>query len=160
MTLPNNGKHNFKDKMMSPEILTINTIYSLTLNPNDKRQFFDNTDRVLKLKQFIEQQLLEIPNVKLILYMEISRNGRLHFHGTINFTTIESIRHFYICKVHEWQEYYQMDMDTIKDPQIWNEYCTKSKSIINERVSTEDCLNKYRKVKIDKNGIAHKSFFE
>lgn len=160
MTFPQNGTFKGKDKMISPEELLINTKYSITLNPNDKRQYFGLTDRISKLRQFIEQQLLEVPNVKFYLHMEISRNGRLHFHGTIVFTTIESIKHFYIMKVNEWQDYYQIDMDTIKDEKIWNAYCVKSKSIIDELISTEVCLNKYRKVKMDKNGICHKSFFE
>lgn len=160
MTYPPNGRLKPKDQLITPEELLINTKYSITLNPNDKRQYFGLTDRISKLRQFIEQQLLEVPNVKFYLHMEISKNGRLHFHGTVVFTTIESIKHFYIMKVNEWQDYYSIDMDTINDEKIWDAYCTKSKSIINEIISTEECLNKYRQVKMDKNGIKHKSFFE
>lgn len=148
-----------KAKIISPEEIVCDTKYSFTINPNDKRQYFDCIDRVIKLREFLEQQILEIPNVHINVYMECSRNGRLHFHGTIMFTTFDSIKHYYINKMHDWSNWCNMEIAPLTDPDKWQEYCVKSKKIIHEHITTKDCLDRYRKVKIDKNGVAHKSFF-
>lgn len=148
-----------KAKIISPEDIALKTKYSFTLNPNDKRQYFDCTDRIEKLTEFMEHELLEIPNVDIDMHMEISRNGRLHFHGTISFNTIDSIKHFYVVKMHPWQQFCNLVIETITDKDKWEEYCKKSKKIIDVNITTKKCFDKYRKVKVDKNGVAHKSFF-
>jgi len=148
-----------KAKIISPEELALKTKYTFTINPNDKRQYFECTDRIEKLTSFMEQELLEIPNVDVDVYMECSRNGRLHFHGTIEFKTKDSIKHFYVIKMHQWQQFSNIAIEPLKEPEKWLEYCTKSKSIIDVQISTKNVFDKYRKVKVDKNGVAHKSFF-
>lgn len=148
-----------KAKIISPEEIILKTKYSFTLNPNDKRQYFEVTNRIHKLTEFIEQELLEIPNVDVDVYMEVSRTGRLHFHGTIAFSTKESIVHFYVNKMNDWLSFCNMEIAPLKDPDIWLTYCTKSKSLIDVHITTKDCLDRYRKVKVDKNGVAHKSYF-
>lgn len=148
-----------KAKIISPEEIVHDTKYSFTINPNDKRQYFDCADRVNKLREFLEQQILEIPNVPIDVYMECSRNGRLHFHGTIMFTTHHSISHFYINKIHDWSNWSNMEIAPLTDPDKWQAYCVKSQKLIYEHITTKDCLDRYRKVKIDKNGVTHKSFF-
>lgn len=153
-----------KAKIISPEEIILKTKYSFTINPNDKRQYFENTEgvafhRINKLKEFMEQELLEIPNVDIDIYMECSRNGRLHFHGTICFNTIDSIKTFYISKINQWLTFSNIEIAELKDPEIWLVYCTKSKHLIDVHITTKDCLDRFRKVKVDKNGVSHKSYF-
>lgn len=155
----NRPTYNPKDKMLSPEAIEVGTIYSFTVNPNDKRQYWELMDRVEKLTHFMELQLIDIPNVHIMLHMEISRTGRLHFHGTIKFTTKECIKHFFLFKIYDWMKLHQLDMGVINDSKIWDDYCTKSKSILDVKITTKECMDKYRKVKVDKNGVAHKPFF-
>lgn len=148
-----------KAPILSPEKIVPLQMYSITLNPNDKRQFFNCSDRIEKLTKFMEDLLLEVPNIDFVLHMEVSRTGRLHFHGTIKFNTKESIKHFFVIQIHDWLEVLHIDIDNLLDPVIWTTYCTKSRHLIDVVVSTKDVLQKYRKVKVDKNGVMHKPFF-
>lgn len=148
-----------KDFALSPENIVVGVKYATTWNPCDKRQYFDDVKRIDKLKAYTETVLLEIPNVKIELDMEVSKKGRLHWHGTIMFTTVQSIKHFYVIQIHNLHELWNIDIDTISNEEGWHTYCTKQKFILDEHVSTNECLKKYRAVKVDKNGIMHKNYF-
>jgi len=149
----------FKTPLISPEEIVLKQVYAITINPCDKRQYFDCTDRIIKLTEYMEQQLLEVPNIDFKLWMECSRNGRLHFHGTICFPTYDSIKHYYVIQLHKWLELMNIEIKIINDIEVWQTYCTKSKSLFDVFISTEKCFKKYRKVKVDKNGVAHKPYF-
>lgn len=148
-----------KKLIISPEMIKEGTQYALTISPSDKRQYFDCVDRIDKLTSHIEGLLLEVPNVDFDMWMEVSRTGRLHFHGVICFKTKESIKHFYVIKINEWLSLHNLEMTTITDPKGWDEYCQKSSHLISVHITTKQVFDKYRKVKVDKNGIAHKPFF-
>lgn len=148
-----------KTEIISPEEIILKEVYSITINPSDKRQYFDCIDRVELLVEYMEKEICKVPNVDLKLHMEISRTGRLHFHGTISFNSYETITRFYKCHIHQWLEWGHINIDTIKDKEVWKTYCEKSKNIINEVLETSKIIKRYHKVKIDKNGIAHKPYF-
>ena len=149
-----------KKNVISPEEYILDKDYSITINPCDRFQYFGDVDRINKLKKRYELLLLEYPNVEHELYMEISRTGRLHFHGSIKFTSHKALLHYFLIHINEIMEVSNIDIDELKDPIVWMEYCRKSKHLIDVVVITKDCLKKYRSVKVDKNGVAHKSYFD
>lgn len=149
----------FKAPLISPEEIQLKQVYAITINPSDKRQYFDCTDRVQKLTEYMEKLILTVPNIGFHLWMECSRNGRLHFHGTISFPSYDSIRRFYVIQLHSWLDLLNIEMKVIDNVEKWNAYCIKSKHLIDVYINTYDCVTKYRSIKVDKNGIAHKPYF-
>lgn len=141
-----------KASIMSPEEIKLNDYYTLTLNPNDRHQYFEDPKRIDKLTTFVECLILECPNMDINIHMEISRKGRLHFHGIIKFCKIEHVLYFYLNKINEWLSYFQIEMDTIADLDVWNKYCIKSNHLINVNINSKDVLEKSKLLKKKKNG--------
>lgn len=148
-----------KRAIISPEELELNTFYATTWNPSDKYQYFGNPKRIELLTEITERMIIEFPNTDLHFNMEVSRAGRLHFHGTIRWKSYTAITDFFINRVPELIDKWNIDMTPITDPSKWVDYCTKSRNIIFVKISTKDALNKYRKVKVDKNGVKHMPYF-
>lgn len=159
-----------KEEIISPEDIIPKVRYAITINPSDKRQFFECTDRIDKLKDSMIQLLLQVPNVDIDIRMEVSRAGRLHFHGTISWSNHEAIKHFFVIQIHQWMQIHNISIvkigkddstneDLIDHNNKWDEYCSKSRHLIDVRITSKDIFRTYRKIKVDKNGIAHKSYF-
>jgi len=128
-----------KCTMLSPELIEINTVYTITLNPSDDFQYWTNESyqaRIKALSAYVELYLLkQIPAV-VDIYMESSRTGRLHFHGTIKFLKSDHILEFYLMTLHKLVGKFQIEIDTIKDIKIWTTYCRKSSHLIDVNIKT------------------------
>nr|UOF78872.1 rep protein [Cressdnaviricota sp.]UOF83105.1 rep protein [Cressdnaviricota sp.] len=133
---------NVKKPILSPESITVNTSYTFTLNPCDDLQYFDQIDRIKSLEGYAINYILPVVPAIVDIYMEVSRAGRLHFHGTINFPTIAHIKDFYVNVIHKLSKKFQIEIDTICDPDKWREYCTKSSHLINVHLVTNKNLLK------------------
>lgn len=141
-----------KAKIVSPEEIKLNEFYTLTLNPNDRHQYFDATNRIDKLTSYMQAKILDCPNMDVDVHMEISRKGRLHFHGTIMFCKTEHILYFYLHKINEWLESFQIEIDTISDRLKWDTYCTKSSNLIKVNINSKHVIDFSKLLKKKKNG--------
>jgi len=68
-------------------------------------------------------------SIEFDLYGDVSRTGRIHYHGKIRFKTIDAIKKFYLKYIYKLSDKFQIEMDTIDDEEVWDEYCTKSHHI-------------------------------
>ena len=116
--------------------------YSLTLNPDDKHQYFGKADRLQQFRTFIHNALLMLGafHVKYHLYIELSepktnakwsKNGpRLHLHGILYFGSTLSIKNFLLDGIYNLTRWCNYDLDTIEDMSIWHTYCIKQQHIM------------------------------
>lgn len=130
-----------KVNVLSPEDIVPNKYYTLTINPCDDFQYFKNNNRLENFTLYIKQQMRQLVNVcDIDLYIEVSRAGRLHGHGTVQFKTNQSIADFYLNHVHRILRANQIEIDTLSDVEDWSEYCQKSQHLIKLRIQTKDVL--------------------
>jgi len=125
--------------ILAPEEVNKDTLYTFSLNPDDDHQFWkenNSLQRELKFtdfwRKFLERYLT--PVAQYDIHLEVSRLGRLHFHGTIQF---KDIKEFYLYTLHWMLHICQIEIDTIKDPLVWKEYCTKQNLLKFNLVSTQ-----------------------
>lgn len=102
---------------------------AITLSPPDSGQFFDEVNRIDKFKQYHTTKLCKFAvHAKTVtLYGEVSPTARLHLHGWFNFETYKKKLNFYIDYLHYLQSNYMFEIDTIKDFNVWEQYCSKQK---------------------------------
>lgn len=127
------SKHD-KYSCPKPEHLNTNTTYSISLSPSDRQQYYESKDRVCKFKtQWYGRFLIHLsPYASYDLYMEVSKEGRLHFHGTIQ---IKDILNFYLISIPFMRDNMTYEIDTIKDLAEWLKYCTKQAHLFEGGVS-------------------------
>lgn len=140
MLIPHLGSIN-----MNP-ILTPNQIYAITLNPNDKRQFYVAPEKNMtswrtRLATFknkwgtILNECLSLHEIDYFVYIECSeplkgklKPPRLHFHGYIRFNSYHAINEFLLCTLRFLQHESNVYIDTIADPIEWQAYCVKQQA--------------------------------
>ena len=113
-------------------------LLSITINTKDSLQYtqYQTVRRITyatRVYYNIVQLLKQIGEVSL--YPEISKTGRLHYHGTIKL--VDSFE-FYIHIIPLIKEVANMDIDTIADPEIWEQYYTKDRLIMLEGMRQYD----------------------
>lgn len=122
--------HQYKINLPTPEEILLNKTYSFTLSLDDTCLMHKHAPKSFPEQYKIYQQKLNLirhSKIEIITYPEISRNGRLHLHGTIKFLTYLSISEFYL----QFLNYpYSIEIDSIDDNKIWDEYILKSKHIM------------------------------
>lgn len=98
-------------------------VFSFTFNPNDTYQFWDDNCRTEKFHDWARTLFTNIfPKFDVHLCLEISPQGRLHYHGLIK---INNRKHFYENYIFMLKEYAQVEIDTISDPAYWYWYMHK-----------------------------------
>lgn len=130
-----------KLSIISPENIVKNEFYSFTINPSDDYQYWNTSsweERIKSLSAYMTHYMLKKINARVVLHMEFSRTGRLHFHGTICFIHTRQIQEFYLMTIHWLLDRAQIEMDTLKDQQVWNTYCRKSNHLISEVFETNN----------------------
>lgn len=117
-----------KFKIIKPEECLPNILYSFSYNPESQPtvQRFYNIS--LKCFESWSQEIYEIftslRNCTIRTYMEISKAGRLHFHGYIK---IQDIVNFYFYDLKKLKHYGTFEIDFINDPLKWDLYIKKQK---------------------------------
>ncbi len=106
-------------------------IYSFTVNPSDAGQFFRGNS-IHRIRDAINYNVKHFNNIlvdysDITLYPEISRQGRIHYHGYIR---INDVFNFHVNTLHKLKDKYIYEIDTIKDSDIWSKYILKDKSIM------------------------------
>lgn len=113
--------------IVAPEDIDINVCYSLTINPSDDFQFFNSSSRLNQSREWMEYILfLYGQKIYINIFQEVSRRGRIHYHGKIKFKTIEALKTFYVEHLHNLLSKAHIEIDTISNPEEWDEYCRKS----------------------------------
>jgi len=93
------------------------------------------------LRDWAEEQALLFARCKhatIEVYMELSRNGRFHFHGRIKFESIICIMYFYSVDLRRLHASGTGEIDTETDPMKWNLYCRKQFDYMSEFASLEN----------------------
>lgn len=111
--------------------------YTLNLNPCDARQSWDKLYSV-RFDECLRYISMILHDVKMYArargYMEISKGGRFHFHGRIEFKDVKSIFMFFCEIPNKWQRVCTYEMDKIEDDAKWEKYITKQ-----DRFYTNKC---------------------
>lgn len=133
---------------LSPSNFLEKGFYAITINPDDKHQYFGKKDRLKLFRDFLHAQLLQLSewHIDYSLCLELSepknnskfsKNGpRLHVHGIIRFKATLSIKNFLLMGIYNITRYSNYDLDTIEDMQIWYNYCHKQQHIMKEKEFT------------------------
>lgn len=125
-----NRTNNFKLSVLSPEEVDNNKFYTFTFNPRVQPV---RSKAGFKCSAFSEWQtdvlrtLRRSVNAQYNICIELSRGGRLHYHGTIK---ILNIINFYIQDLPALLEEGMLEIDTIKDDEVWTTYCHKQESLM------------------------------
>lgn len=117
-----------KANLLKFENMQTNTLYAITINPNDDYQCWNNIDRI---KDFISKTKSTILNINkdtayLELYLELSPTGRLHYHGYLK---LHEKINFYTNMIHKLQHIAHVDIDTLDDSGKWEEYVLKQREL-------------------------------
>lgn len=125
------------DYIMSPECVKVDTCYAISIAPTDDYQHWSDEEN--RLKNFVEfwQAYIQILTAEVLAYTEVSKLGRLHFHGTIKFKTQSNINTFYIHNVHPLTKRCMVHITLITD-ELWDVYMTKSKHMDLGKIYTTD----------------------
>lgn len=106
------------------ETIKLNVKYALTMNCQDTATAI--TDYMsyygVKLRIIVDDCQFE-------LLPELSKKGRLHYHGTILFSRVVDIANFYYS-LPSFTDRMTICIKEIDDPAVWNDYCTKQRHIM------------------------------
>lgn len=119
------GKY-MKNKWIPLELIgDCTTKYAITINPVQQPPEWKK-DKLYIFYRLIYDAMMEFKSiVSLRLFFEMSANGRAHFHGTMEVLDKGMFGYF----VNSINLLAASEMDTIKDPKIWDEYCKKQSDI-------------------------------
>lgn len=119
-------RDNAKGSIIAMEEVSLGTTYSLTIAPCDDYQYWNANDRMDKFRSWLRLRLRKL-SADIEAHLELSPRGRLHMHGTIRFTSRRGVYNFYLNDIYSLLKTSQVEIDTIKDPKIWYDYCNKQK---------------------------------
>lgn len=126
---------------MSPEQIKIKTKYAITINPSDDYQYWNKEDRVNLFKTYWQNSINKM-SAEIHMILEISKTGRLHWHGYITFHTKQNILDFYVDYMHDLMSRSMVLIKNIEDEEGWEAYLTKCKHLIDEKIGTTDAAIK------------------
>lgn len=139
-------KHKFEGtgltNIVSPEDIRLNTKYTLNINPNDDHQYWQSDERV-KLSSVWMQYSIDNIDAQINVQMEISRLGRLHFHGTIEWIgSNASVLAFFMDSLRSLLSKATINISEIQSLTEWNEYCNKGSIFNLPKFCTSDAKTK------------------
>lgn len=121
------GKTEFvkKDRYTIPEYhdIELGKEYAISLNPCDKYQHFRSFKRPNEFMSDTSHIRECIPHCRL--YVEISKKGRLHYHGYMMIETEEELNEFYTYSIPKMISAGTICIKNIDDEKIWKDYCLK-----------------------------------
>lgn len=123
--------NNSKWKCLPMESLQQGTIYTFSLNPESQPAMYAE-NRIQKWYAGIVKDLSKIKHAEYHLKLEMSRLGRLHYHGTIRITTVWK---FYLEDIAKLCAIGSFEIDGIDNMDEWQRYMDK-----NEVQMKEMCL--------------------
>lgn len=130
-----------KNSIISPEEIVLRQQYSFNINPSEQHFNIKSPQlRWAKMFQDIEI-LINTMFAEIHGNLEVSRTGRIHMHGYIRFV---SVSNFYIATLPQMLSRATLEIDSIKDFDVWDKYVMKSKYVLNG-YNTE--IDNHRKLK-------------
>jgi len=126
-----------KYNSLSPETVNLADRYSMTINPHNSLQSFEAPNQLQRFHAFrydmirILRRILD-PFCTYRFSIEVSKLGRLHLHGWVQF---KDILGFYLMATPSLIDICTFELDLITDFLIWAAYCDKSRHIF-EPLST------------------------
>lgn len=135
-----------KYSCLSPEDVNTSSYYAFTLSPSSQPQQTNLGKMRLNCmshwcKDEIIRSLNRLRYCKYTLFTEISKGGRLHYHGTI---MIENIPWFYYHDIPLLKGIGTYEIDTVEDVKIWKQYCLKQRTFMESFCKDNDmtyCIN-------------------
>lgn len=118
--------HSNGNKVVTMEDIELGKKYAITVCPSDALQYW--TSKEDRLKLFIKHwtKLFSMLSCDIEIWCEITGCGRLHWHGTIKFVHDIGMARFYVEQIKQiLLDRAIVEIDTIKDLEIWGEYCRK-----------------------------------
>lgn len=116
-----------KANIVSPENIMDGVAYTFNITPSDKAQFWGKTNRCEDnfriYNDYLHSKLSS--TIRYELYQELSRNGRIHYHGIIIFDELSAVHDFYANRIYWLQENAIIEIDTCEDEEVWEKYCMK-----------------------------------
>lgn len=124
---------NTRHKGVPIEDIKFGQLYSFNVNPQAQPARYDDLHRWLVQWHdfFVDFRLNDID-----LYLESSPTGRFHFHGIIKIYNLKQYI-FMLIKLNENASY---EVDTIKDLDVWMQYCTKQYTLMKKDMDMENVL--------------------
>lgn len=145
------------DNILSPDEIELKTPYAITIAPCDTRQYWDKDLREDMVKNDMAKIIME-NKCELMLYMEVSRTGRLHWHGYIAFNEYSQIKDFYVKKLHKLLSQNVIEIDKITDPLVWEMYIQKQQQIMNNNLTKQKAKDIYNKT-LNSDTVKYKKFY-
>lgn len=122
-----------KFKVIKPEDIVIKNRYSFSFNPEEQpkpQRFYNVTLNCFESwSQKVYEVFASLRFAEVETFMEISKGGRLHFHGYIKVNDIPS---FYFYEIPKLKHYGTFEIDIINDPMLWDLYIKKQKSFMSK----------------------------
>jgi len=133
----------------------LNTKYAITINPCDEFQFLKKETLILReirCREYMLNTIQEINHLNrglnIYLISEISENyynpryqtkeSRFHWHGMIEFTTPESLKHFLLIDVCRLSKECQLNIVKIDEMEGWKQYVHKSQFYMKSKAITNN----------------------
>lgn len=136
--------HSERHSVISPEKVHPNVPYTFTWNPDDAHQGWKaerETDRISQVRAYFINLVVNKLNATIKAELEVSPLGRLHFHGTIKFNSLQAIKRFYVMDIRNLLNNAQIEIDSIEDDEVWDTYCRKQNEVMQEHTITTGKLN-------------------
>lgn len=112
-----------KNQIPDMEDLKVDQWYAITINPQDKYQFFNKVERHDKCLHKMRDDVLQtLESYDYILWPELSPKGRFHVHGKIR--VVDKINFYSYC-VPALLSRGTLVIKLIEQEDEWNKYCTK-----------------------------------
>lgn len=103
------------------------TTYTLTLNPDDSHQFMGKIDRFRKCIKKVLTKLSFIHHAHYTLTPEISKKGRIHFHGKLTVLHPVDFQLYDVISMMKWSIF---EIDDLTHPTVWEAYVKKDLKLI------------------------------
>lgn len=131
-------------QMIAPEEMQTGIMYAFTINPSDNHQFYGEEERVDKFhkrwQDILGSNLVLNGIADLDLTLEVSKMGRLHYHGVI--TVLDKIS-FYVDFIPKIKNMCTFELDTMSDSDKWKKYCIKQ-DLFHKYITSAEILTLYR----------------
>lgn len=122
-------------KTPKSNMMQIDTLYSITINPDDCHQYYGFPDRMDKLHKYWSKYFEKF-SWRYNLYAEFSNPSnsksfpRYHFHGLILFKSYKQLQRWYTRIQFELAKVAYFDFDTYDHTEHWKIYCRKSQDVM------------------------------
>lgn len=129
-----------KFKCIKPEQVIPDMNYAFSYNPEEQptpQRFYNITLNCFESwSQKIYEIFATLRYCEIETYMEISKNGRLHFHGYIR---ISDIPKFFFYDIKKLRHHGTYEIDEINDEDTWIDYCVKQREYMTD-FCIENCM--------------------